>query len=252
MNECPLCGGNGKKIHIVRHKQSQLLKTSVEWCLCTKSRVVSESSYNSMLSYLGDTYINLENIDLQLIFKPDDLINSPNLFIYNTSFNNFCQQIKSTIIKYRFSEPNPLIYCCRSIDLLHKFYVAQEDGSCQHLSGTDKFDLLIVTLDTKEKNNQLKTCVAQIVYNRVCCVKPTWLYIPFSINMEMSPDALKTMLSKCEFEYSDDLLDYITKYYKKIILKDVSDEQSKIQKTKSEKKAGNFKRTAIIKHEKNI
>lgn len=249
MSECPFCGGSGKRVHVVRHKQSRLRKTSVEWCLCTKSKAVSESTYNSMLSFLGDTYMDLKDIDKQLIFKPDELSESPNLFIYNTQFNNFCRHIKSVIMKYRFSEPNPLIYCCRSIDLLHKFYVAQEDGSCQHLSGTNKFDLLIVTLDTKEKNNQLKTCVSQVVYNRLCCAKPTWLYVPLSVQLKLSSeDQLKALLSQCEYEYSEDLLKYIHVKYEKIILKDINDETIP-QKTKSEKQAGDFRRTTIKKNE---
>lgn len=225
MDVCPLCGGSGKKIHVVEHKQTKLLKTSVEWCLCTKSTAVSESSYNPILSFLGNSYLPLDEIDKHLLFDPNNLTNkekNPNLFIYNTTFRDFCYHLKSIIIKYKFNDPNPLIYCCRAIDILHKFYVAQEDGSCQHLSGVNKFDLLVFTLDTKEKNDQLNTCVAQVVYSRICCAKPTWLYIPYEMQGRKkikSDTDLDSLLCQCKYEKSKDLEEYIRVHYKKIVLK---------------------------------
>lgn len=207
MAVCPLCNGAEKKVVIVRHAQTQQLKTSVEWCICMKSRYVSESPGNEMLKWLGDTYLPLEKIDKELKFYPSNLSVSPNFLIQDTDFETFCLCIKSTIIRYHFRDPIPLIYCCKAIDILKKFYVQQSDGTSPTLSDMNKFDLLIFTLDTKEKNDQLGTCVAQVIYNRDCICKPTWIYLPEGVILQSVR------------EYSDELRTYLeSEKYKYIVL----------------------------------
>jgi len=245
MTVCPICNGKGKRIHIKPHPRTKVPITYIEWCLCTKSMAVSDSSYNPILSFLNEQYMPLNKIDKQLKFDPFNLRSNPFLFIYNTSYNDFCYHLKSVVMKYRFAKPSPLIYCCTSIDLLHKFYVAQEDGSCQHLSGTDKFDLMVVTLGTKEKNNQLNTCVAQVIYNRICSAKPIWLYCPFTVQGGIGgPADLNTLLNLCMYEHSKDLEEYVWNEFKRIILTPTKMQPRKIQ-TKTEKMGANFKRKQV-------
>jgi hypothetical protein len=150
-----------------------------------------------MLEPLKETYLPLNKIDKRLIFKPDELSKSPNIYIINTDIDTFYLHIKSILIKYKFIDNPPSIYLCKSINILKRFYVKQEDGSTPSLSDLNKFDLVIFTLDTKEKNDQLKTCVAQVVYNRLCIFKPTWIYLP-----EL------TMLENT-IEYSEELKSYL-------------------------------------------
>lgn len=232
MNKCPLCNGKGKRIVAVPHKLSGSLKTSIEWCVCMKSRFVSDSPNCKILQYLGDDYLPLDKIDERLIFFPNHLYKSPNLFIYDTNFVDFCFHIKSVIIKYRFTEPVPLIYCSSAIGILHDFYVKQNDGSSPHLSQTNDFDLLIITMDTKEKNEPLKTCIAQVVYSRLCTLKPTWLYITDKVFNERY------------WEYSDDLNSYIedkNKFTKIGKLAEINIKE-KPMITKSKQSASNFGR----------
>lgn len=242
---CPICNGEGKKIHIVKHKQSKAPIACVEWCLCKKSRSVSESPSNPMLSFLGDQYLPIEKIDKQLKFDPEKPKESPFLFIYNTEYNDFCLHLKSIIMKYRFSIPNPLMYCCTSIALLQKFYVKQADDTCEHLSGTDKFDLLVVSLGTREKNNQLNTCISQIIYNRICSAKPLWLYCPLERTGGIGGKAdLSAMLSHYEYEYSKDLEDFVWSNFEKIKLRSTGMTPGN-KKTKAQDMGANFKRTSI-------
>ena len=193
MSTCPLCDGVGRKISVTKHGQSGQLKETVDWCLCMKSRIVSNSVNNRILSWLGDYYLPEDQLDSQLNFNPVDLKVNPNFLIKGTSYDAFCMHLKGMVMKYRFIDPIPFIYCCRSIEILHDFYVKQNDGSSQHLAETDKFDLLIMTFDTEEKNDQLKTCMAQVVYIRKCSRKPTWIYMN------------KPTLSACTMEYSPEL-----------------------------------------------
>jgi len=232
MNKCPLCNGSGKKIVAVTHRLSGTLKTSVEWCICMKSRFVSDSPNCKILKYLGDEYLPLDKIDKRLIFLPGHLAESPNLFIYDTDFRNFCFHIKSVVIKHRFIEPVPLIYCSNAIGILHDFYVKQNDGSSPQLSQLNDFDLLIITLDTREKNEPLKTCIAQVVYSRLCTRKPTWLYITDRV------------FNDKYWEYSDDLNSYIEdkKKFTKIKRLTEIDIKEKPVITKSKQSASNFGR----------
>jgi len=228
MTTCPLCNGAGKKIVVTRHSQSNAPKTAIEWCLCMKSRFISESVSNKPLAWLKDIYLPIEEIDPQLDFDPINLQKNPNLLIKATDFETFCLHVKSVLIKHRFQEPIPSIHFCRAIDILHDFYVQQEDGTSPHLSETDKFDLLITSLDTEEKNDKLKTCVAQIVYSRKCHHKTTWVYLP------------RPTLSACTQEYSTEL-DELLKSYEVVTLisKHIEFRESI---TKSKEAAANFMR----------
>ena len=114
--------------------------------------------------------------------------------------SNFYMNVKSVIMKYRFLKPFPTFYCCTSIDILKKFYVQQGDGSCPSLSDTNRYDLFVFSIDTIERNEALKSCVAQVVYNRLAVKKPTWIYSPL------------TSTDQCVQVYSDDLKQYLTSY----------------------------------------
>lgn len=193
--KCPLCDGEGKRIVVVRNSMTNRMKTITEWCLCVKSKYISETY--GMLESLKDTYLPLDKIDKKLIFRYDDLSKSPNLLIVNTDRDTFNLHIKSVLIKYRFISNPPFIYYCRSIDLLKKFYVQQEDGLFPSLTDLNRYDLVIFTLDTIEKNAQLSNCVAQVVYNRINIAKPTWIYLPED-----------TILGNTR-EYSEELVTYM-------------------------------------------
>jgi hypothetical protein len=210
MSECTLCDGSGKRIVVVPNPHNaNMKKAEVEWCLCMKSRSVS--SQNMMLGWLGDTYLPLEEVDKQLVFCPDKLIWSPNLLIQNTNFQSFCLHIKGTIMKYRFRDPIPSIYLCKAMDILKKYYV--EPG--ERILNLNRHELLIFTLDTKQKNDQLNTCVNEVVNNRLQTCKPTWIYLPKGVpldNTRETSDELKALLRPDSEEKED--------RYKKIELKE--------------------------------
>lgn len=179
---CPLCGGAGKKIKVVRNVQTNRMKTIAEWCLCEKSRYISKTY--DMLKPYGATYLPLEKIHKSMTLNLKDLSESPNLYIINTNIRTFFLHVKSVIIKYRFIDNPPLIYFCRAIEILKRFFVQQEDESKPQLTDLNRYDLLIFTLDTLQKNAHLGTCVSQVVYNRYCEFKPTWIYLPESTVFE--------------------------------------------------------------------
>ena len=218
---CPICGGTGKHTFLVKHTQTNRSKIVTEWCLCMKSRFISDQPDYKLLTWLGDNYIPLEQIDSQLIFDIDNLNKSPNLVIKSPDYETFCLNIKSIIMRHRFQPQPPLIYCCRSIDLVHNFYVQQDDGSSPHLSEAEKYDLLVFTLDTEERNLKLPSCVAQVVYTRKVIRKPTWIYYS------------KSSLSDCQ-EHSSELSMFL-KEYREVILKGSI-------KTNSKQAAANFNR----------
>lgn len=228
MTVCPICNGAGEQTVIVEHALSKRPKVCTRWCLCKKSSFVSESPYNKILAWLGEEYLPLEKIDPQLEFFPYVLPSCPNYYITNTSFKDFCLHIKSIIMKYRFINHAPYIYCCKSIDLLQNFWVRQNDGTSPSLTDVNKFDLLVVTFDTKEKNDQLKTCVSEVVYNRLCVRKPTWIYVPGS------------GLTMTAYEYSEEMVEYLERF-KKVTLNAIDHNPVPIM-TKSKKKASTFGR----------
>lgn len=199
---CPICNGEGQRTVIVRHPQSQMEKVVVDWCLCIKSKYVSEiPAYKLLRRIEPEEYQPLNNIDLQLQrFDPKRLATSPNLLIWSNPENLFFRNLKSIIMKYRFEDPAPSFLCCSSMDLLRDYYVQQNDGSNPQLSDVNRYDLLVFTLDNREKNDQLKTCVSQVVYNRLCIKKPTWIYMN------------RANLSLCTYEFSTDLEGYVSNF----------------------------------------
>jgi len=194
---CPLCGGSGKRIFKSIHGQTEMPKTSVQWCLCTKSRIVSDSPDCRLLAYLGDAYP--EKINKELVLDINDLGKNPNLLITG-HFDTFRLNIKGVVMNYRFHPSQPRIYCCYAIDLLRNFYVKQEEFS---MSDVEQFELLVFSLGTKEKNLQLNTVINQVVYSRLKCRRPTWVYMP------------TVQLNECIQEYSSELEEHF-KQYKKI------------------------------------
>lgn len=189
---CPICNGLGKTTIVVKHHQTNKSRITTEWCNCVKSRFISDQEDYRIVSWLQGNYISPDQIDPKMNFNPGNLNNSPNLLIKADEYQTFCLHLKAMLMVARFKDPIPFIYCCRSIDLVHNFYVQQVDGLSPHLSETEKFDLLVFTLDTEEKNQKLPSCVAQVVYSRMSIKKPTWIYYS------------KSSLSLCQ-EFSNEL-----------------------------------------------
>jgi hypothetical protein len=198
MSECPLCHGEEKIVVVVPHKfLDGRFKTSVHWCICKKAEFVSESPDNTILSNLEGDVIPLDKIKLE--FNPNQLSKNPNLLIRG-HYDTFLNHLRSLIIKYRYMDPPSSIYCCNSIDVLQRFYVGQSDGTCLGLSETEKYDLLVICLGNKQKNEQLKTCIAEVVYSRKKKKKPVWIYLPYPT------------LTQCLWETSQELEEYIKEY----------------------------------------
>lgn len=204
MDKCPLCNGTGRKFVKRQHPLTKRIKMEVDWCLCKKSEYVSSEYF--MVQVLGDTYIPLEEIDEELIFLPYELKKSSNFLIRGTDFQSFCLHIKGVLMKYLFYDPTPTIYLCKAFDILKKFYVEQEDRTNPQLADLNKYDLLIFTLDTKQKNEKLNACVHEVVYNRLRTGLPTWIYLPEEMTFETTT------------EYTDELKIILNDSYKKITL----------------------------------
>jgi hypothetical protein len=204
MAECQICGGSGRKFVKVTDPITKRQKMNVDWCLCKKSECIS-SEY-LLLKMMGGAYLPLEEIDKRLIFLPNNLVKSPNLLIQDTDFQTFCLHIKSVIIKHYFLDPAPLICFCKAFDILKNYYVEQNDRSNPQIADLNKYQLLIFTLDTKQKNDQLSTCVHEIVHLRMCACLPTWIYLPKGIlldNTWENSDELKAILRPDSDEKDD-------------------------------------------------
>lgn len=196
MTNCPICDGAGMRYVLSMHKQLKRMISAVEWCVCMKSRFVSQDSSFKILSALGDEYLPINEIDSQLVFELGSSKNHNLLIMPNTTYESFLFHIKSFLIVNKYADPAPNIYLCDSIDILKDFYVAQDDGTCPGLRELNKFDLLIFTLGSDEKNDQLNTCIAQVVGNRKNLRMPTWIY-------------LKRPFETCQWEKSDILKIYL-------------------------------------------
>lgn len=204
MSKCPLCNGSGERLLVVRDPKRGTRRLASQYCWCKVSRYVSDQY--RLLDFLGDEYLPPDKVDESCIFYPDSLPKSPNLIIRQTDMNSFLLNVKSVIMRYRFfHEPSCSIFFSQAIDVLHNFYVKQEDGTAPHLSNTDKYDLMIITLDTQEKNAQLNTVIAQVVQMRKNR-RPTWLYQPMPT------------LESCKQEYSEELEEMVKLYYHPVTL----------------------------------
>ena len=226
MAECQICDGSGRKFVKVIDPITKRKKMNVDWCLCKKSECIS-SEY-LLLKMLGGVYLPLENVDKKLIFLPNDLSKSPNLLIQGTDFQSFCLHIKSVIIKYYFLDPAPLVCFCRAFDILKNYYVEQNDRSNPQIADLNKYHLLIFTLDTKQKNDQLSTCIHEIVHLRMCACLPTWIYLPKGVplnNTWETSDELKAILKPDSVEKND-------KYKKIKLIETVQDIKPAINQVK--------------------
>jgi hypothetical protein len=197
MKVCPYCNGEGKTVIVVPHPFIEKgFKTAIKWCVCMKAKFVSESPENTILSSLEGDIVLHDKINPKLVFVPEDLNHSPNLLIRG-DYDTFCNHLRSVIIKYRYTEPSSSIYCCNAIDILQRFYVAQSDKTCPGLSETEKYDLLVMCLGAREKNDQLNTCVAEVTYLRMKKKKPVWIYLPYPTlelcKYEKSPELEETL-----------------------------------------------------------
>lgn len=196
---CSICGGTRQTTTIVRHPQTNLPQVKTRPCFCVLSELVS--SEFPLLGFLADTYIPFDKIHAKLRFDPKNLRENPNLLI-SGNYDTLALNVKSIIMRHRFDDPKPGFLFCRAIDVLHNFYVQQSDGSSPHLSDTNRFSLIVMSFDTQEKNDKLKTCIAQVTYMRLREHKPTWIYMP-----EDRPS-----LASCAQEYSEELERYLKDY----------------------------------------
>jgi len=210
MAKCPLCNGEGRRIIVGINPYTKLKMTSEEWCLCKKSRYVSET--NLMLQWLEGLYLPFEHLDPNLVFYPKSLKRSPNLLIQNTYFQTLCIHVKSVIMKYK--SPSTSILFCKGFSILKDYYVEQADGSNPSLLDLNKFDLLIMTLDTLQENSKLHACISEVVHNRLSNLKPTWIWLPKGTPLDNTietSDELKAMLKPDSTDEKDK--------YKKIEIK---------------------------------
>ena len=223
---CPYCKGEGKAVVVVPHSFIEgQFKTAIKWCICMRAKFVSESSDNTILSNFEADVVPFKKINLQLIFNPVELNQSPNLLIQG-DYNTFCNHLRSLIIKYRYAEPSSFIYCCNSIDILQRFYVQQSDGTSPGLSEAEKFDLLVICFGALQKNDQLKTCMAEVVYSRKKKRKPVWIFLPFQ------------SMEQCTYEKSPELDEHLKDFVPVMI----ADENVKVTRgTKVNNNASNFK-----------
>jgi len=226
MGVCPICNGEGKKIFLIKNMYTNRYKTVTDWCICKKSEFVSKNY--TMLVKLGEHYLPLDKVNKGLVFKPKELHDSPNLYIRATDLETFSLHIKSIIMKYRFRSPPPFIYYCKAIDILKRFFVKQLDGSNPSLSDLDRCDLLIFTLGTQEKNDHVGTCLTQVMSNRACIGKPTWIFLPVSTVLENTR------------EFTSDLKEQIESEYKTVLLTDGNIKVTPI-KTATQNKADRFR-----------
>ena len=222
---CPLCNGEGYRSIKIIHPHTKKPWIKKEPCLCTLSSHISE--VHKLLSYLGAYYLPFEKSHKELVFTPKELAKSPN-FLISGDYESLCLNVKNLIMKNWLKEPRPSVRFSRAIGVLHDFYVKQNDGSSPQLSEIDKYDLVVICLDTQEKNAQLGTCIAQVVYSRSTKKRPTWLYLPPG----------RPTLSSCPQEYSEDL-NRLTADFKKIMLNSTDTSRTTII-TDSQDDAANF------------
>lgn len=202
--KCEYCNGTGETMIPVLHERTKLKRMASVPCVCLASVIVSRE--NKLIQYLNTTYLHPDKMDPQLLFKPYDLINSPN-FIITGNYDTFVLQIKSLLMKNRFINPKPRILFARSIDIVQDYYIAKDDDTWLHLSALSDFDLVIVNFGTVEKNKAIAPCMSHLAQIRREEKKPTWIYLPI----------LKPTIAQCEQEKSTEL-EEIIKTYEKITI----------------------------------
>lgn len=199
---CPICGGQRVRLVKSIHPYTKMTVSRTEPCACFLSDLVTNDC--TMLESIRDTWLDPDK--RFLLFNPSNLPASPN-YILRGDYRTLALEVKSLMMLCRFMEPKPRIFFGQSIDVLHKFYVEQKDGTSTNLSETNKFSLMAICLGTEEANKALKTVIAQVLYTRQRDRKPTWLYLPSN----------RQSLSQCLQEYSPEL-DTYTESFKVITL----------------------------------
>lgn len=191
-DQCPLCKGRKERMVIIKSPRYKMTKLASIPCWCLLSELVS--SEFDLLKAIPTSYLKPEDVDSRLMFLPDDLRGTSNLIIQG-SFDTFLLHIKSLFMQYRFHDPRPLFLLSRSIGILQKFYVKQADGTCLNLSETSKYGLVVIVFGVREKNQQLASCMLQVIQNRIQEKRPTWIFLPDS----------RASLAECEYEYTPEL-----------------------------------------------
>jgi hypothetical protein len=174
------------------------------------------SNENRLLSSWGGSYLPFNRMDSKLEYDPTKRVGNRS-YVITGDYDTFCLNVKSLLMMHRFDDPKPKIMFCRAIDILHKFYVKQSDGTSPHISDTDEFSLIIACLDTQEKNDQLKTVLSQVAHTRNRDKKPVWFFIP--------PD--RKVLSNCPQEYSPEL-EKLIKGYKAVEIAALASKKSQV------------------------
>ena len=207
MSKCEFCDGSGERLIAVKNPLTNRKKLVSELCICRRSQFISDRF--PVLGFLEDEYMPMDKLDKRLSINRKELKKSPNLIIRCSDYREFYMHIKSFIMKGRFVKPPLEIFCGKSIEVLQRFYLPQKDGFTDHLSATMNYDLMVIELGTMEKNNQLNTCIAEVVNMRKHR-KPIWFYLT------------RQSLDACKQEYSAEL-DEMLKSYTKITIE--SDEE---------------------------
>jgi hypothetical protein len=223
---CSICGGSGYQGVVVTQPVFHIKIMRSQPCLCLTSKLVSEEC-PSLLGDCHEEYMPLERIDKQLVFDPTNLLENQNYMVRGNDWL-FRQNVKSIMMRHRFDDPVTSILFCSSISVLRDFYVEQKDGSSASLADTNKFHLMVICLDTMEKNDQLKTCIAEVVYIRMRSRRPTWLYLP----------TFRKVLSDCTYEYSEELMNCVKASYQ--IIEIVGDGNKSSKRSASQDSAAGF------------
>jgi hypothetical protein len=185
------------------------------------------NSYD-LLSIFGDKFLPFDEIDSRLEFVPGRSSKSTNLLIKGTDSTTLLYNLKSIVMKYRFNALAPTFLICRAIDILIDFYVQQEDGSSPQLATVNKYDLAVILFDTEQKNDKLKTCIAEVIHTRLTRSLPTWILLT------------KPTLAAHVQEYSPALEEYFRSF--SVITMD-SKSVSTTQATENKKSATSFSLT---------
>jgi len=221
---CPLCNGSKQMLAIGKHSFTNIMKTFSVPCMCYISSTVSNQY--KLLQHLGDQYMHPDKLNPQ--FSPDfkNLPGNENL-ILTGNYDALLIVVKSLIMKHRFEIDHPRILFERSIDIVHKFHVPQDDGSSLHISETGKYDLAIIVFGSNERNQAIAPCMAQLIQTRLDEQKPTWVYFP-----ETMPT-----LTPTSQEYSAELSVLLDKRFKRVGVKtDMKIENLKSQTKQSVKR----------------
>ena len=204
---CPLCNGSRQTLAVGKHPFLNIMKTFSVPCMCYISSTVS--GQYKLLQHLGGQYMHPDKLDPRMSPDFKNLTECEN-YLLTGNYDALLTVIKALIMKHRFELGPPRILFERSIDIVHKYHVPQDDdGSALHISETNRYDLVVIVFGCNEKNKALGPCMAQLVQTRLDEQKPTWIYFP-----ETMP-ALNTTSQ----EYSAELAVLLDKKFRRIGVK---------------------------------